>query len=300
MNRYRHAVLVTATLFAGMIPAVAAAEVLIGANGERLVGRVIKQKNGIIHFDSETLGRIKVPADKVRLESAALDAGVSAETAAEPPVQWHAEVSGKVSLDRGSLQTPEDRLDMSFKLDRLTEKHAFYSTVSYNYKRKNDQLDDDDWLLSISDDKFISDDRILSARLLATQELTSTGTDDTLTLSAAYGWRLWETPEQYLRIGPALGYLSLTRDTGEFKGPAAGLYARALWPVFAKSTFSAELQALESFDDGSYVNLEMRLRRPLSEHFFIGVGWNYSWSDVELESGVTSKWRWDFGWNLDP
>lgn len=39
-------------------------------------------------------------------------------------------------------------------------------------------MDDDDWLLSLSDDKFISDERILSARLLATQELTSTGTDD--------------------------------------------------------------------------------------------------------------------------
>jgi hypothetical protein len=300
MNRFRRTVLVTAALLAGLLPLTANAEVLIGANGERLVGRVIKQKNGIIHFDSETLGRIKVPADKVRLESAARETVAVPAAVAEPAAQWHAEVSGKLSLDRGSLQTPEERLDMSFKLDRLTETHAFYSTVSYNYKRKNNQMDDDDWLLSISDDKFISAERILSARLLATQELTSTGTDDTLTLSAAYGWRLWETPEQYLRIGPALGYLSLTRDTGEFKGPAAGLYARALWPVFAKSTFSAELQALESFDDGSYVNLEMRLRRPLSEHFFVGVGWNYAWSDVELESGVTSKWRWDFGWKLDP
>ena len=300
MNHFRRTALLTAVLLAVLLPLTANADVLIGANGERLVGRVIKQKNGIIHFDSETLGRIKVPADKVRLESAAQESVAVPVVVAESAAQWHAEVSGKLSLDRGSLQTPEERLDMSFKLDRLTEKHAFYSTVSYNYKRKNDQLDDDDWLLSISDDKFISDDRILSARLLATQELTSTGTDDTLTLSAAYGWRLWETPEHYLRIGPALGYLSLTRDTGEFKGPAAGLYARALWPVLAKSTFSAELQALESFDDGSYVNLEMRLRRPLSEHFFVGVGWNYSWSDVELESGVTSKWRWDFGWKLDP
>ncbi len=300
MNRFRRTVLVTAALLAGLLPLTANADVLIGANGERLVGRVIKQKNGIIHFDSETLGRIKVPADKVRLESTAPDAVAAPETAAVLTAQWHAEVSGKVSLDRGSLQTPEERLDMSFKLDRKTESHAFYSTLAYNYKRKNDVLDDDDWLLSLSDDKFISDERILSARLLATQELTSTGTDDTLTLSAAYGWRLWETPERYLRIGPALGYLSMTRDTGEFKGPAAGLYTRALWPVFAKSTFSAELQALESFNDGSYVNLEMRLRRPLSKHFFVGVGWNYAWSDVELESGVTSKWRWDFGWNLDP
>ena len=280
------------------LQAAADADILLGANGERLVGRVIEEKDGSILFDSDSLGRIRVPAGKMQLQRATPVAEVASP--AEPPVRWNAEISGKIAVDRGSLQTPEDRLDLSFKLNRKTDRHAFYSTLAYNYKRKNGLMDDDDWLLSLSDDKFISDERFLSARLLATQELTSTGTDDTLTLSAAYGWRLWETPERYLRIGPALGYLSLSRDTGEFKGPAAGLYTRALWPVFAKSTLSAELQALESFNDGSYVNLDLRLRRPLSEHFFVGVGWNYAWSDVELESGVTSKWRWDFGWNLNP
>ena len=125
MNRFCRTIFVTTAVLVGLLPLTANADVLIGANGERLVGRVIKQKNGMIHIDSETLGRIKVPADKVRLESAAPDAGVTAETATAPPVQWHAEVSGKISLDCGSLQTPEDRLDMTFKLDRLTEKHAF-------------------------------------------------------------------------------------------------------------------------------------------------------------------------------
>jgi putative salt-induced outer membrane protein YdiY len=297
MNMFFRIALIAMPLMLSM-SVMAQTDVLLGANGERLVGRVIEEKDGSILFDSDSLGRIRVPAGKMQLQRATPVAEPA--TPAEPSVRWNAEVSGKIAVDRGSLQTPEERLDVSFKLDRKTDRHAFYSTLAYNYKRKNGLMDDDDWLLSLSDDKFISDEHFLSARLLATQELTSTGTDDTLTLSAAYGWRLWETSERYLRIGPALGYLSLSRDTGEFKGPAAGLYTRALWPVFAKSTLSAELQALESFNDGSYVNLDLRLRRPMSEHFFVGVGWNYAWSDVELESGVTSKWRWDFGWKLDP
>jgi hypothetical protein len=297
MNMFFRIALIAMPLMLSL-PVMAQTDVLLGANGERLVGRVIEEKDGSILFDSDSLGHIRVPAGKMQLQRTTPAAEPA--TPAEPSVRWNAEVSGKIAVDRGSLQTPEERLDVSFKLDRKTYRHAFYSTLAYNYKRKNGLMDDDDWLLSLSDDKFISDEHFLSARLLATQELTSTGTDDTLTLSAAYGWRLWETPERYLRIGPALGYLSLSRDTGEFKGPAAGLYTRALWPVFAKSTLSAELQALESFNDGSYVNLDLRLRRPMSEHFFVGVGWNYAWSDVELESGVTSKWRWDFGWNLNP
>lgn len=281
------------------------ADVLLSANGERLVGRFIKEKNGIIYFNSDSLGRIKVSAEKMRIERTADAQQPAIANQADPQIEsaeakWNAELSGKISIDRGSLQTPEDRLDITTKVERKTPNHELYSTVSYNYKNKNDVVDDDDWLISISDDKFLNEEHFIAARFLATQEKTTEGFDQTQTLSAAYGWRLWETPEHYLRIGPALGYLSLARSDGEFNGPAVGIYGRALWPIFQANIFSAELQALDSLSDGSYVNLEMRLRRSITKHFFMGVAWNYSWSDVELESGITSKWRWDFGWQLKP
>jgi hypothetical protein len=70
--------------------------------------------------------------------------------------------------------------------------------------------------------------------------------------------------------------------------------------VWRKVGFSSELQLLDSFGDGRYANLEFRLRHPLSEHLYLALTWNYVWSDVDIESGITSEWRWVLGWQSKP
>ena len=272
------------------------ADTLIGPNGERLPGHVVEQKDGLLVFQSDFLGRVQVRADRARVERT--------EAATPPPSptdrRWTADLGGKLTVDRGSLKTAEDDFDATLKLVRNFEQGELHATVDYNYKRTAGELKDDDWLGSLSYDHFLSPRRFTAGRLLVTTDLTSEGYERTDTLSLATGWRLWETPDRYLRIGPALGYLSMTRGDNRFNGAALGLYARAKGPLLGRTTFSSELQMLDSFGDGRYANLEFRLRHPLGQRFYLALAWNYNFSDFDIESGIKSEWRWEIGWRLGP
>jgi hypothetical protein len=283
----------------------ACADVLVGSNGDRVSGHVIEQSADKIVFQSDLLGRLEVPADKARIESDAPVVPAPTSAVVARPVDktagpWSFDIGAKLNLDRGSLKTPEDKLDTNLVLVRRTADGELHANVTYQYKSTAAELRDDDWLGSIGYDHFISERRFLAGRATGTRELTSEGYDSTATVSVAGGWRLWEAPDHFLRIGPAIGYLALTRGDQRFDGPALGLYARAMTPLLGRARLTGELQLLDSLSDGRYASLELRIRQPLGERLYLAMGWNYVWSDFAIESGITSEWRWDIGWRFGP
>lgn len=277
----------------------AAADVLVGAQGERIPGRLVEIREGFIVFDSDSFGRLQVREGQAHVERDTASTSV-APAASPAPSAWRADFNAKLGIDRGSLKTAEDDLDATLKLVRISPRGEWHASFDYSYKRTDGTLKDDDLALSLSYDHLLPERRFMAGRVLATTELTSEGYDATQTLSLAYGWRLWEGKERYLRIGPALGYLAMDRGDERFSGPAFGLYARGKGPVWRKLSYSSELQVLDSFGDGRYANLQLQLRHPLSEHLYLALAWDYVWSDVDIESGITSEWRWVLGWQSQP
>lgn len=301
-----------AALAAGLqFAAEAHADTLVFANGDRLTGTLVSADARRIVFRSDLLGQVEVAASEARVEPAASAAsagdatspapmateGATASAEPDKPV-WQGDFGAKLAVDRGSLKTRENDLDAALTLVRKTDVGELHAKLAYDYKRSDDVLKDDDWAASVSYDKFLGERYFTAARFLATTDLTTEGYDRTLSLSAAYGWRLWERDDRYLRVGPALGYLAITRGAERFDGPAVGFYLRAKGPVWRRTTFSSELQMLDSLGDGRYANLELRLRQPVGERLYLGVLWNYVWSDFDIESGIRSEWRWEVGWRF--
>lgn len=301
--RHRRARVRWLFLAAAACASTTSADMLVGAQGERIPGRWVETRGGVIVFDSPLLGRLRVPADRARVEAdvtAAAPAATAVPPAAVAPGSpWSADVAVKLGADRGSLKTPEDDLDVTLKLVRASDDGELHATVDYNYKRTDGVLRDDDLLASLNYDRLLSHDRFLAGRGMVATELSTEGYDATRALSLAYGWRLWEGRQRYLRIGPAVGWLAMERGTERFQGAAAGLHARAQGPLWRRVDFTAELQALDSFQDGRYAALDLRLRRDLGHRLYLALAWNYLWSDVDIESGVTSEWRWVLGWRSD-
>jgi hypothetical protein len=282
---------------------VARADVLVGANGDRLSGRLLEQGDGRIVFLSDLLGRVEVPSASARVEPDAVRASpprAPAADAAARPGPWSIDLGATLGMDRGNLKSTEDKLDTSLVLVRHHADGELNGVFKYQYKRTDGELRNDDWTANLGYDRFLSARRFGAAGVTSTRELTNEGYDLTRTLSLATGWRLWETPRHYLRVGPALGYLSLTRAEERFDGPALGLYARARTPLFGNAVLTGELQFLDSLSAGRYANLELRVRHPLGERLYVAAGWTYAWSDFDIESGFRSEWRWDIGWQFGP
>ncbi len=190
-------------------------------------------------------------------------------------------------------------MDASWKLARQTDDGELTGVLSYKYKNTDHVLKNDDWLGSISYDRFVSGDRFVNARLLGVTELADQGYDASGTFSFAYGWRLWDEPQKYLRVGPAVGYLALKRSGQTFQGVAAGFYARSLYPLWLGVVMDEELQFLDASAASRYAISQMRLKRSINEHLYLALDWLYTWSHVEIESGVRSEWRWVLGWTFD-
>ncbi|HWS76981.1 MAG TPA: DUF481 domain-containing protein [Thermomonas sp.] len=289
------------------------ADTLVGRNGDRISGQLVEQANGRIVFISDAFGRLEVSSDQAHVEFEGIDptalppVAEPAQTAQtdsvagpEAPSRWSMDVGAKLNLDRGSLKTSEDRLDTRLTAVRRTERGEWHGNLAYKYKKTEGELRDNDWLASLAYDRFVSAHRFNAARLMLDNELADGGYDATITATLATGWRLWESPKHYLRIGPAVGYLALTRGDDRFNGAALGLYARGMTPLWWKATLTGELQFLDSLGKGRYGGAALRVSRPLSERLVLSLGWNYAWTDLDLESGVTSVWRWDLAWRFGP
>jgi len=289
---------------AGSGPALA--DVLVGPHGERLPGHVIEEKGEYITFESDFLGRVQVRSEQAHIERdppppPMPGAPPASSKAAITPPHWVFDLSLKLDQDRGSLKTPDDTFNSSGKATRASTDGELVATVDYKYRRTDNVLKDDNWLISTSYDKFLSSELFLSTRFLGVSNLTSAGYDQTATLTAAGGWRLWEAPGKYVRIGPAIGYLAI-KPGGEqtFDGPAIGFYARTVYPLWLGTILDGELQVLQASAGNRYSIVQMRLKRPISEHLYVAVDWLYTLSRVEVQSGIKSEWHWVLGWSFDP
>ncbi len=295
-----------------LLPVLANADVLVSANGDRLKGRLLERREGVLVFQSDLLGRVEVPAENAVIEpdpvSAASATGPDAAAvpvpAAPPPdvpsPRWSSDVGVRLSVDRGSLETPENDFRISVKGQRPTRNGVINTGIDYRHKLTDDVLKDDDWDIEVGYQRFLGADHFVAGRLLAHRELTSEGYEETKAALLAAGWRWWEAKDQHLRVGPALGYLSVLRSQGRFNAPALGLYATAEGRAWSRVRFSSELVLLDSLGDGRYANLELRLRQPLGERLYLALVWDYAWSDFDIEPGLRSEWRWDLGWRFGP
>lgn len=278
------------------------AEVLKLANGDQLTGTLVETRDGVLHFKSDLLGLVEVPEAMATVEPGEVEpppSPVPAPTPTSTPT-WTADLGLRLSVDRGSLETPEEDFRASLKTSRPTPFGVVRSGLDYRHKRTNGALKDNDWRVDVGYEHFLSADRFVAGRLLATRELTSGDYDETRAALASMGWRLWEKPGQFLRIGPALGYLDAVRKSESFQSPALGLYATAEARAWAGVRFNSELVVLDAFGEGQYANLELRLRQPLGERLYLALVWNYAWSNLDIEPGLRSEWRWDIGWRFGP
>ena len=293
------------------------ADVLVGRNGERLSGHLVEEQNGRIIFISDAFGRLEIASDKASVELAIdqLDSSPPSSTASrgeeaaasvkaptvEPPAElWSIDLGLKIDLDRGSLKTSEDRLDARLTSVRKTSRGELHGNVAYKYKATEGDVRDNDWRASLAYDRLLPRHRFNAGRVMLNRELGEEGYDSTGSISLATGWQFWEAPGRYLRIGPAIGYLGITRAEESFNGVVAGLYARGKTPLPGRSQLTGELQVLDTMGSGRYGTMALRVRRPLTEKIFISTGWNYIWSDFDIESGFSSEWRWDIGWRFGP
>jgi hypothetical protein len=302
-----------------LLSGLAAADVLVSASGDRLKGRLLERREGVLVFESELLGRIEVSEQRARVEpDPAAEANLAAspgepapdahdaapatpEAAPEAKVtRWSTDLSVRLAVDRGSLETPEEDLRVALRGTRPTREGVITAGLDRRHRRTDGDLRDDDWRLESSYERFLDEQHFVAGRALAQRELNSGHDDQTHAALVAAGWRRWEGENQHLRIGPALGYLGATRSQGQFDSGALGLYATAEGPAWAKLRFGGELIVLDSLGDGRYAYLELRLRQPLGERLFLALVWNYAWSDFDIEPGVRSEWRWDLGWRFGP
>ena len=303
----RHIALAVALQLACAVGA-ARADVLIGPNGERLPGHVIEDKDGVLIFQSDFLGRITVQSDRARVERdappEAPDKSVvrTSQPAASPAAapRWSSDIEAKIGQDRGSLKTPESTVNAGWKLSRKSDIGEMNASVNYKYKNTDGELKDNDWLASVGYDRFLSADHFATGRLLGVSELVSDGYNETATLALAWGWRFWEEPGKYLRIGPAVGYLALKRSGQTFDGPAAGVYAHINYPLWGFAKFEGEFEGLNASAGSRYAISEIRLKRSLTERLYLALDWVYTLSHTPVETGVSSEWRWVIGWSFDP
>lgn len=291
----------------GLPAATARADTLVAANGDRLSGTVVSEDGDRIVFDSELFGRLEVPAAKARVERAAAatepvgdNAAVAGETPADatPSRSWSLDTGLKLGADRGDLESYEDRLDLRLTLLGKSEDGELNGSATYSYKKDDGGVDDNDWSATVAYDQFLSDDWFRSGRISLRNELTSDGRDTNQAVAIAAGWRLWEGPDHFLRIGPAIGYISASRGDDEFNGAFVGAYARAKGDLWRLGQLTGELQLADTLGDGRYVDFEIRLRKPLTKRLFVSMSWNYVWSEFAIESGHLSEWRWDVGWRF--
>jgi len=282
------------------------ADVLIGPNGERLPGRVVEDKDGVLVFDSDFLGRIKVQSNRARVErdpapvTEKTRTGSQVNEIAQGSPHWASDVDVRLGADRGSLKTPEDTLDARWAISRKSDTGEFDAMIRYKYKRTDDQLKNNDWLGTVRYDRFLSSDYFATAQIIGVDELVNSSYNETGTFAIAAGWRIWEQPDKYLRIGPALGYMSLERDHQTFDGPAIGFYARSRYPLWSGAKLEWEVQALNASGGNRYAISQMRVKRALTENLYLALDWLYTWSHVPIETGVVSQWRWVLGWSFDP
>ncbi len=284
-----------AALLAGSLAVfgMARADVLVGADGSRLQGTLVATKSGRYVFDSTLLGRVEVATERANVV-------VSTQTTSRSPGpsrSWSADVSAKLGVERGSLRTPDDDLDAALRVERRTERGEWLAVLDYGYRRTDEVRKENDVVASVAYDHLRGPRSIAAGRLYGTRELRSDGDyDSTRTASFALGWRGWEGPDRFVRVGPAIGYVAITRGAQDFDGSAVGLYARARGPVGGRVSVTAELQLLDTLGDGRYGDLALQLRHPLSDELYVALTWDYTWSQFDIESGISSEWHWVLGW----
>jgi hypothetical protein len=334
--RRRQQILATAGALALLAGPAWCADVLVGSGGERLPGKLVSQDAEWIEFDSDLLGRVRVPASRARVEQAAPDAQLAstapAETAPaaasqepvlsasvdalappdapqdEPPVPSPAEparavwsrqfgLSGK--NDRGTRDNPVDELELNWRVSRTLEPNKSFLELAYHYKLDNEVVKDDDWKIRLRHEREFAERRFRALQYTNASQVDDEGRRSVRILAAVTGWRLADS--ERLKFSLAPGYALLRGSDSEF--PSASSHGAVLftswdWAVYRELRLSGVVTLVAELGQSDEYALEtdMRLDWPITEQLGIALGWDYQRSEFEFDPGYYSRLRWLVTW----
>jgi hypothetical protein len=310
-------------------------DVLVGNNGERLPGRLVSQNADWIEFESDLLGRVRVPTSRARVEAGESDAALAASpvpheagaedpqepvhsasvdalvptepdaAASEPPVEpapakavWARQfgVSGK--KDRGTRDTPVDEFELNWRVSRTLVPNRSFLELAYRYKRENDLVKDDDWKLRLRHEHEIAERRFNAVQFTHSGQVEDDGRRTVRVLSAVTGWRLVDTERLQFAVAPgyALARGSDPVTSASSHGPV--LFTSWDWAVYRELRLSGVLTMLSALGDSDEYVLEtdMRLDWPVTEHLGVALSWDYQRNEFEFNPGNYSRLRWLLTW----
>lgn len=293
------------------------AEVLVLSSGERLAGKLLSQEGGLIEFDSEKYGRLRLPSSVARLEVAPQSAPGAREPSApsESPKPTQATAGGKetpggaakiwtmrVAFDLKSIRTGNNR-DSLFVDTKVTGKWTrdeLIASLKYDFERTEgvttkDRFDTGfEWNHAI-DRRFFTTLNPQYERYV----LYSTYGDypiHTITTLTGVGYYLYNGERGKLSIMGGGGHMMLRVPKLDFSYnsffPGARLKASlSLWGKL-KLEESLDYYRLTAFGNTTNVfKSQLSLIRPISKTLSFSLQHDYQHSDQESRQDNTDELR---------
>ncbi|MBL8243549.1 MAG: DUF481 domain-containing protein, partial [Rhodanobacteraceae bacterium] len=246
------------------LPTLAAEQVLVSADGDRLAGRVIRVADGWIEFDSRLLGRIRVESARAHLEPAvatpASDAaaripanarasgtvpadasGRAAPTAGLDPLEttapaggpnvalWNNAMGSTLHRDRGSRETHSDQFELNIHLQRTRGPHRSQVDLDYEFDRDDGLVKDDDWSIRARQERILGERYFLASRFSHRHDVEAGERERVRTLAVTGGWRIAHGDRSELKVGPGYVLADLADADGQARERGPALYASWTW-----------------------------------------------------------------------
>jgi hypothetical protein len=335
-TRWRRQLLVFTGMLALLSGPASGTDVLVGRGGERLPGKLLAQDAEWIEFDSELLGRIRVPASRARVEPAspgpvkaeadeaaalesppqdpvlsasadalehkapsAIEATLTDSPAAQAKATWTRQLGLSGRKDSGTDETQVDEIELNYRLSRSLEPHRSFLEATYRFKRENDLAKDDDWRLRLRHEYEFSERRFRAVQLTDFSQLEDNGRRRVRVLSAVTGWRLADG--ERLKFSVAPGYALSRGSDPESRVSSHGPVIFTSWDWLAYRDF--RLSGVVTFlsplgnADQYVMETDMRLDWPITEHLGVALSWDYQRKEYdEFSPGSYSRLRWLLTW----
>lgn len=316
------------------LPALAAEQVLVSADGDRLSGRVIRVAEGWIEFDSRLLGRIRVESARAHLEpalaipasdaaagipddaraggtgpadgqglaapAAGMDPTDSAAPAGGPDVAiWNNAMGSTLHRDRGSRETRSDQFELNIHLQRTRGPHRSQVDLDYEFDRDDGLVKDDDWSIRARQERILGERYFLASRFSHRDDVDAGERERVRTLAVTGGWRIAHGDRSELKVGPGYVLADLADADGQARERGPALYASWTWALPREISLSGtSVYVVSSLPGGRayYWESDLRLDWPLTQHFGLAWTWDYARNTYPFNTGDSSKMRWLITW----
>ena len=306
----------------------------MSADGDRLVGRVIRVADGWIEFDSRLLGRIRVESARAHLEPAVAtptsdavaripanaqasatvpaDApGRAAPTAGLDPLEttapaggpnvalWNNAMGSTLHRDRGSRETHSDQFELNIHLQRTRGPHRSQVDLDYEFDRDDGLVKDDDWSIRARQERILGERYFLASRFSHRHDDEAGERERVRTLAVTGGWRFAHGDRSELKVGPGYVLADLADADGQARERGPALYASWTWALPREISLSGtSVYVVSSLPGGRayYWESDLRLDWPLAQHFGLAWTWDYARNTYPFNTGDSSRMRWLITW----